>query len=63
MRTEAHCVAPFMQVGKLEDEKRQLERKLKQSLSEQDHLSEHNSYLTGEIDRWVRVMEKPHMVP
>lgn len=30
---------------------RQLERKLKQSATEHDFLSEHNSYLTGELDK------------
>lgn len=32
---------------------RQLERKLKQSATENDCVSEHNSYLTKELDRFV----------
>lgn len=39
----------------MEEEIRQLERKLKQALSEQEHLREHNTYLTSELDRFVHV--------
>ena len=38
----------------MEEELRQVERKLKQAVSEQDHLREHNTYLTSELDRWVQ---------
>ena len=40
-----------MQNSKLDEEVRAVERKLKQTLSEHDHLNEHNSFLTGEVDR------------
>ena len=39
----------------MEEEIRQLERKLKQALSEQEHLREHNTYLTSELDRFVHL--------
>ena len=39
----------------MEEEIRQLERKLKQALSEQEHLREHNTYLTSELDRFVHI--------
>ena len=42
------------QVSKLEENVRQVERRLKQSLSEQEHLTEHNAFLTGEIDRCLQ---------
>ena len=42
-----------IQGSQMEEEIRQLERKLKQALSEQEHLREHNTYLTSELDRFV----------
>ena len=42
-----------VQVDKLGEEIRLLERKLKQSMSEQEHLNGHNTYLNTELDRWV----------
>ena len=37
----------------MEEEIRQLERKLKQALSEQEHLRQHNTYLTSDLDKFV----------
>ncbi|CAI7994832.1 Protein bicaudal D, partial [Geodia barretti] len=38
-------------VDKQQEQIRQLERKLKQAVSEQEHLSDHNTILTTEIDK------------
>lgn len=46
---------PAPQGSQMEEEIRQLERKLKRALSEQEHLREHNTYLTSELDRFVHV--------
>ena len=43
----------YIQGSQMEEEIRQLERKMKQALSEQEHLREHNTYLTSELDRFV----------
>ena len=40
-------------MNKQEEHIRQLERRLKQAVSEQEHLSEHNTLLTTEIDKYV----------
>ena len=42
-----------LQVDKQREQIRQLERKLKQAVSEQEHLSDHNNILTTEIDKYV----------
>ena len=44
----------------MEEEIRQLERKMKQALSEQEHLREHNTYLTSELDRFVHAIIHIH---
>lgn len=41
----------YVQVNKQEEQIRQLERKLRQGTSEQEHLNEHNTLLTTEIDK------------
>ncbi|CAI7994834.1 Protein bicaudal D homolog 1 [Geodia barretti] len=41
-------------VDKQQEQIRQLERKLKQAVSEQEHLSDHNTILTTEIDKFRR---------
>ena len=40
-------------MDKQQEQIRQLERKLKQAVSEQEHLSDHNTILTTEIDKSV----------
>lgn len=54
---EARETTLIAKVGKLEEDGRQVERRLKQSLSEQEHLTEHNTFLTGEIDRQRRELD------
>lgn len=49
-----------MQGSQMEEEIRQLERKMKQALSEQEHLREHNTYLTSELDRFVHAIIHIH---
>ena len=56
MCTSGHsimCVCWVLQVDKQQEQVRQLERKLKQAVSEQEHLSDHNTVLTTEIDKCV----------
>ena len=45
-------VCLYLQVDKQQEQIRQLERRLKQSISEQEHLGEHNTLLTTEIDKY-----------
>ena len=40
-------------VGQLEEERRQLERRLKKCSTDRDHVSDINSILSAENDRWV----------
>ena len=49
---ERVCVC-VLQVDKQREQIRQLERKLKQAVLEQEHLSEHSTLLTTEIDKCV----------
>ena len=54
-------VLTLLQVDKQQEQIRQLERKLKQSVSEQEHLSEHNALLTSEIDKYIYTHSHTHM--
>ena len=47
-----NVVCLYLQVDKQQEQIRQLERRLKQSVSEQEHLGEHNTLLTTEIDKY-----------